>query len=129
MPIPAKIAAAVLVAFILIAAPLAGIVIYAEIVSEHESKAETLRTILQGLASIIIISTATAITVVEGGAMIAEQFILAGRKREREKGREEGREERRKEILGILEDVDLPVDEVRAKVLALLNGDHDKPEE
>ena len=69
--------------------------VYAEYVSEHESKAKALRTILQGLASIVIISTATAITVVEGGAMLADKFILAGRKREREKGLEQGREEMR----------------------------------
>ena len=72
--------------------------VYAEYVSEHESRVETLRTILQGLASIVIISTATAITVVEGGAMIAEKFILAGRKREREKGLEQGREEMRERV-------------------------------
>ena len=91
MPIPAKIAAAVLVAFVLIAAPLAGVLVYVD-------RDETLRTILQGLASIVIVSTATAITVVEGGAMLADKFILAGREREREKGREMGREEGREEM-------------------------------
>ena len=64
----------------------------------YADRDEALRTILQGLASIVIISTATAITVVEGGAMLADKFILAGREREREKGREEGREEMREKV-------------------------------
>ena len=89
--------------------------VYAEIVSEHESRAKALRTILQGQGSIVIISTATAITVVEGGAMLADKFILAGRKREREEGREEGR----KEML-------VKVDQLEKRI-AELEGDSEKP--
>ena len=57
-----------------------------------------------------------------------EGWLKRREEKRRERIRKQGREEVRKEILDSLEDVDLP-EEVRSKVLALLNGDHEKPEE
>ena len=114
MPVPVTLAAGVLIAFVAIALPLGGIYVYIEIAAGSAT-----RVILQGLAATVIVSAATAITTVEGGAMLAEKYTQA----KREQGREEGRKEREEEVARLKAQIkELEIAKLKAQIEELEDG-------